>query len=445
MRCACSLVVFVLAGGNMLAQAPSGDTSPSTVPPPAPGVKSPPPVQDHLDSFKPEEVRLAWSNRRWQLMAGTEVLKDFGYRETEARQALRLIQTLRLNQHGTVGEPWPVMEYWLVDGHAPETVGGGLRALPLDPAGLRVEQIQGQWTLRDSQRVLFNFGGQADQARQALDVVRKYGFTQIGVIGQGTPSMQVFFDRPGGTAGLSAADAASSGRHLTVPHFPRGHGASEETTSQGTPAALAKNTQGLVTPAVGALASQANDTNAGHGVGQHASEWRGQPHFGPHSPLGTRTSVTAERIPFDWRQVQLKQENAGWLLAAGSLVLANFGTNEHDARVALSAMRHYRFTEQWRMGGGDKPTFSYFLINGQAPRGVMVGVNAQMIQPENLSVRQVGGNYALCAGEQVVVRLGQRPDEARRLLQVIQNNKIDRLCRLGEADAPGMTFLARSH
>jgi hypothetical protein len=121
-------------------------------------------------------------------------------------------------------------------------------------------------------------------------------------------------------------------------------------------------------------------------------------------------------VPFDWRQVQLRLENADWKLLAGSVVLANFGGDEQDARLALSAVRHYRFAEQWRVGGDAAP-FTYFLANGQAPRGVPLGLPAQSFQPEQLAVQQVGPRYALTAGTQVLARFGDRPDEARQLVR----------------------------
>ena len=154
--------------------------------------------------------------------------------------------------------------------------------------------------------------------------------------------------------------------------------------------------------------------------------------------------MTAHRVPFDWRQVQARQENGEWKLAAGGLVLAHFGNNDREARLALAAIRHYRFTEQWRIGG-EEPVFTYYTASGQAPLGVMLGITAQPFQPSQLSIQQVAGRYALCEGTKVVVRLGERPEEAKQLLETIQRNKYDRLCQVGKAEGKeGVTFLVRS-
>src|SRR5262249_27757445 len=151
-----------------------------------------------------------------------------------------------------------------------------------------------------------------------------------------------------------------------------------------------------------------------------------------------------ERAAFDWRQVQMRQEEGGWKLKAGSLELASFGPGSAEARLALSALRYYRFTERWSLGDA-AGTFRYYPANRQAPRPRMLGVPAQEFEPAKLAVRQEGGRYTLSEGERVVARLGARPEQAQRLLEVIKRNGYDRLCEVRGADGTeGMTLLLRS-
>src|SRR5262245_37386430 len=69
--------------------------------------------RESLVNFDPQQVRIGWNNRRWQLVHQGHVLKDFGLCEQDARTAFGLIHELGLTQLGTVGTPQPVMEYWL--------------------------------------------------------------------------------------------------------------------------------------------------------------------------------------------------------------------------------------------------------------------------------------------------------------------------------------------
>src|SRR5262249_59805688 len=86
-----------------------------------------------LTAFDPRSARLTWANGDWQLGAGPIALKDFGRREADARQALRVVQELHLTQHGTIGTDRPVLEYWLSDGKAPAGQGCGLPTVALAP------------------------------------------------------------------------------------------------------------------------------------------------------------------------------------------------------------------------------------------------------------------------------------------------------------------------
>ena len=130
-----------------------------------------------------------------------------------------------------------------------------------------------------------------------------------------------------------------------------------------------------------------------------------------------------------------------WKLAAGSFVLADFGADEYAARQGLSVVQYYRFTERRQVGG-----FRYFLSAGQAPHGVMFGMDGQPFQADRLQVRQTDGRWAVCVGDAPLVQMGDAPEEANQVLDVIQRQHFDRICRLGtgEGDGKGMTFFVRS-
>jgi len=141
-------------------QAPASPTLPAS-PPPAKTQAAPAtpdtrlsetpaslPRPENLTTFDPTAVELKYNDGRWVLMAGSTMLKDFGLNEQEARQAWYLIRELHLNQHASIGAPKPVLEYWLRDGHAPESLPRSVRSMPLNPSALRVEQSQGFWVVR---------------------------------------------------------------------------------------------------------------------------------------------------------------------------------------------------------------------------------------------------------------------------------------------------------
>src|SRR5262249_47073456 len=145
--------------------------------------RAPVPAAPQLRTFDPLSTEIKRVDNRWVLLADGAVLKEFSAREADAREALAIIRALKLNLHGTIGTP-PVMEYWLADGHAPFVAETNhLKLAPLDLNTLRVEEVGGQWQLRDAHRQLFAFGRNRADAFLALDLIRHYGFTQIGRVG----------------------------------------------------------------------------------------------------------------------------------------------------------------------------------------------------------------------------------------------------------------------
>ena len=88
------LLSWGILATTALAQMPVANTRPSSSAP-APAEIMPETVR----SFNPLALQLAWNDRRWQIVHENDVLKEFGPHEQEARQALRMIQELGVNQY----------------------------------------------------------------------------------------------------------------------------------------------------------------------------------------------------------------------------------------------------------------------------------------------------------------------------------------------------------
>ncbi len=202
MRRSVSLLLALLCSpATALAQTPK-------VAPPIAAPQPPPAVQPPtFYRFDPQHVEVHRVDGRWVLAADSIQLRDFGPREADAHEAQHVIRLLNLNQVGFLGTPLPVMEIWLTDGHAPLGPAQGLNVRPLDLNALHVEHDAQtkQWVLADrdrdrqggdQRRILFAFGEHAEQAYLALDVMRHYGFSQLGTVGRPFPSMTYFLAHP---------------------------------------------------------------------------------------------------------------------------------------------------------------------------------------------------------------------------------------------------------
>ena len=119
--------------------------------------------------------------------------------------------------------------------------------------------------------------------------------------------------------------------------------------------------------------------------------------------------------------MDLRQENGEWRLTAVGTVLASFGGDQYSARLALSAVRHYRFSERWRLGEG----FTYFLSAGQPSPAAQAERNEQLLRlaealarlPEDqrraVELKHLRG----CSLEEVGRELGRSPEAAAGLLR----------------------------
>lgn len=384
------------------------------------------PRPEHLTSLDPHRVELVWAREGWSLQFNDQPLKEFGRRQNEAQEALRVLRDLNLTERGVIGGSAPVLEYWLANGQAPTATPRGQRLVTFDLPSLRVEADGGQYCLRDAHRILFNFGYGKDEAEQALAVCRKYRFSRILLIGQAAPSMMVFLRDP-------AAGFTRQG-HTLKPHV---HVPPVETpTRPGEKKTEVAAIEKYVTPGIPALAHSTPARLA-------LTETSPRAHAAA-SPRPTIPGVNDRilRVPFDWRQVTLRREVEGWILHAGSLVLARFGTDEALARKALLAVQSYRFTE-WHLVGGENPCAHFFTVGDQVPRGETFGVPSATVLPEKLTIQKQDGRHALVQGSEVVLVLNDRPEEARQLLDWIQRHRIDRLARLMTPDGRGIMFFLK--
>jgi hypothetical protein len=420
------------------AQTPSSGAAPPT--------RESPQTLPAIRRFDPLNLQLRCSLGRWCLYDGDRPLKEFGPVESEARQALRLIRDLKLNEYGLIGSPRPVMEYWLSEGKAPVAIpSNGLRMVPLDPSRLQVINQFGQWALKDTVRVLMTFATKGE-ARQALTVLRTYGFTQVGLLGQGVPSMTIFF----GPSELHAGPVASNrpARTSTTPIMTNRAPLVPPSRSSDHPSATAKltnleNVVGILPPIGSRSLSVA-----------HNPLVRQTP-LDPHDLRGSNSALAASRtavwthdplppdpdgrVAHDYRNIQLKQDQRGWSLVVGSQLIASFGVHVADARLAQSALQYYRCTEHYRLGGGFAT--HWVIVAPSSPTGVMFGLSYVPLDLDQLEVQEVSGQYALVEKGQVKAVIGPQAAEARDLLERIKRYQTD--CLVGRGPDV-MAFLVRS-
>jgi hypothetical protein len=359
----------------------------------APPIYSPASVKENLSTFTSWDAEIRKVDSQWELWAGRVKIKDLGNRETDAREALRLIRMFNLNQRGTVGKPLPVMEYWLSDGRAPQKMGR-LNSVPIDPDALQVVNCQGQWCLIDPNRPWFTFGAEADEARKALEIIQKYQFTDVLYVGTGNPAMIVF------VAGSDKNSKSEIRNPKTV-----------------------------------------NSSNFGFRISDF--KWFQPPQLHVNTTLVEPVTGNA-MLHFDWRQAAIRCEKMDWQVVADGQVLARFGSRELEARQALRAVQALHLTDRCQIGDGP-PVLTFFLSDGEPTHGLFFSAKNQSCHPEELILKRLGLRWTIWEYDSPLLALGKNQEEAQQILQILQHYKVDHICQIGSSDPPPVTILVRRH
>jgi hypothetical protein len=162
----------------------------------------------------------------------------------------------------------------------------------------------------------------------------------------------------------------------------------------------------------------------------------------PPAPEDVENS--SDRVAFDWYRADVRCIDGHWKLTAGERCLIDFEARSEMAFDALRIVQYYRFTEQCRLGSGPLAC-TYYLVNGEAPRGVMLGLECVEFRPEQLALRQVGEAWAVCSHGRPLVIAGNSVEEANEALQMIQRYQFTHVCYLGNPERPAMSILVRDH
>jgi hypothetical protein len=417
---------FVLGPGAAAAQNPGAYApgSPALLPPgvyaPAPPLAAPPPAvappvaqPQEIPLPQPEnkfalnaaDVSLKRAVGGWQLWEGQKQLRDFGDREQDARDTLRVYKDLRPTEWVAIGSPKPVVEYALVNGRPPATLGvaapeegkgqpgvigpglggpavtgaGARVVLPIDPKTVRVEAVRGVWVLRDDDTIHLNFGPAKADADQALAVVRRYGFNRLGVVGlpQAPAMTYLFVGADGGPAERGPLARAAVQAQI------------DSLTRVGVPV-----------PGVG---------------------------------------FVGEMVKVDPRKLDVRKDGGEWVVAAGAEVLGRFGPTEYAARDAARTLADGRFTEFCKVGSGG---LTFFLVGGKAPTKVPLAAQGRRFDPAALKVQQAGGAWAVTENGRFLFGCSSA-EEGDVLVRVVRAFGFDQLCHVGPTPRQGVSFLAK--
>ncbi len=145
-------------------------------------------IREDCVSLDPSRIEVKNISGRWKIVDGNRWIFDFADKRSEAEQTLRIIKYFGMNQSCFIGRPHPSFSYLLVSGQAPKGELLGEDCVSFNPYKLEVVKSSGRWKISDGSRFLFDFGNKEEEARQALMIIRNYGFKKACYVGRPEPS-----------------------------------------------------------------------------------------------------------------------------------------------------------------------------------------------------------------------------------------------------------------
>ena len=156
----------------------------------------PPCYPEDCIGINPRFVETRQVGSRWKVVEGNHWILDFGPSQPNAEMAENIIRHYRMNSICFVGRPAPNMDelmmYFTVNGAAPAGAFAGEDAIPFNLATVVAQQSAGSWIVTDGVSIMLNFGICESNARKAVWIIKKYGFTHQCFVGRPHPPMMYF-------------------------------------------------------------------------------------------------------------------------------------------------------------------------------------------------------------------------------------------------------------
>jgi hypothetical protein len=143
-------------------------------------------------AIDPRQLQVRHDGADWKLAMGNHVVANFGPSEGDARLAQAALRYYRCTEQVFVGNPRPMLSYFLANGQAPHGTSYAFNAVTFRPESLAVRQLGTSYVLYDGTQVLLSFGDRMTEAQQALQAIQRYKFDRLATFGRGDQSMMLF-------------------------------------------------------------------------------------------------------------------------------------------------------------------------------------------------------------------------------------------------------------
>ncbi len=129
--------------------------------------------------------------------------------------------------------------------------------------------------------------------------------------------------------------------------------------------------------------------------------------------------VQEDCLSFNPATTTVRNIDGRWTIVDGNHLMFNFNDKKMEALQALKIIKYYRMNSSCFVGRPD-PSFTYLLVNGQAPQGSMPGEDCVSFNPNTIQVQNIGGRWKIVDGSHWVFDFGDKESEARTAFAIIR-------------------------
>jgi len=161
-----------------------------------------------------------------------------------------------------------------------------------------------------------------------------------------------------------------------------------------------------------------------------------RPGLKPRPGPPPQADIKEDCISFNPATAEVKNIKGDWKIVDGSHWMFSFAAKKDEADKALSIIQHYRMNQSCFVGRPG-PSFQYMLASGNSPGGRLSGEDCIGFNPASAEVKYINGDWKIVDGSHWMFSFGNKENEARDSLAIINKYGFNRSCFVGR---PGPSF-----
>ncbi|NTV59675.1 MAG: hypothetical protein HGA77_00005, partial [Chlorobiaceae bacterium] len=157
-----------------------------------------------------------------------------------------------------------------------------------------------------------------------------------------------------------------------------------------------------------------------------------QPQLPPVQPVNP--VIQEDCIPFNPANIEVKLIGGRWKIVEGSHWIFDFDSRKNEAYMAFNIIRHYGMNSTCYVGRPN-PSFTYMLVNGNAPQGPFPGEDALAFNPNTIELKEFAGRWKIVDGSHWMFDFGANKGEALTAYNIIKKYGFRYSCFVGRPNA----------